>query len=284
LPDGQLCGAAVCVGAPVEDIDHPIFDESIAGDRAWLRANSTTAHIRVNDVGTFTARDGREVVADLDQGADPEDVDTWLYGHVAVLVLGQQGQTALHATAVEMTDGGAVAVAGWPGAGKTTTALDLCRRGHRLVADDIALLEASRGSVQVRPFGRPVHVWPETAEAIGVSLPTEAGRLGGSGKLSLPPPPSAAAHLKAIAVVDVGSTAVSADPVAPTAAVMLLSAHTCAGSIVRRIWPKQVFAWAAAVASTVPVWRVTRPAHAWTAVQTATAIESLVRCSDGMAS
>jgi hypothetical protein len=50
-----------------------------------------------------------------------------------------RGHEALHASAVDSPHG-AVAMVAPPGAGKTTLALELMRRGHRLLADDVLTL------------------------------------------------------------------------------------------------------------------------------------------------
>lgn len=64
------------------------------------------------------------------------------------------GHEALHASAVAVA-GRAVAIAAPPGGGKTTLAVELLRRGHALVADDVVVLANGPGGIRVHP-GPPV--------------------------------------------------------------------------------------------------------------------------------
>ncbi len=173
----QLLGAPIQRGTSTVTVDEPVVDEPAFGGGGWLIADRQVARLAVDGVGVFAVEGGRRIGVDLERDADPLMVEAWLYGTFAALVLGQQGRFALHATTVEV-DGTGVAVAGHSGAGKSTTALELCRRGHRLIADDVSPLDMGKnGSATeavVQPFGRPVHLWPETADALGVELSTGA--------------------------------------------------------------------------------------------------------------
>jgi hypothetical protein len=65
-----------------------------------------------------------------------------------------QGLEALHASAV-VTKLGAIALSGPSRVGKTTLALELCRRGARFLADDVLALECTGGQLLGHP-GSPV--------------------------------------------------------------------------------------------------------------------------------
>lgn len=60
------------------------------------------------------------------------------------------GVEELHASAVE-TGGGVVAFVGPSGSGKTSLALELMRRGGRLFADDVLVLEPREAEIRVHP-------------------------------------------------------------------------------------------------------------------------------------
>jgi hypothetical protein len=64
------------------------------------------------------------------------------------------GLEILHASAV-VTDGGAIAFAGPSGAGKTSVALELCRRGASFLADDVLALERAGDDLMGHP-GTPL--------------------------------------------------------------------------------------------------------------------------------
>jgi hypothetical protein len=243
----------------------------------WLIATTATASIRINHVARFDVANGRLLQTEPEPGADPVGVEVWRHGLVTVIALAQTGVIALHATTVEI-NGVVIALAGWPGAGKSTTALELCARGHRLVADDVSPLSPrDRHGVTLTPTGRPLHVWPEAAEAVGLEMPEDPAVIPGTGKLILPVPRAEPVVVDGIAVLTVGDDQgpVSSERLRPPDAVPRLAALVHCGSVVRGIWPEQVFMWSASLASAVPVFLVTRPRGARTIAEVAGLIEHL---------
>ncbi len=71
-----------------------------------------------------------------------------------------RGCEALHASAVDSPQG-AVAIVAPPGAGKTTLALELMRRGHPLLSDDVLTLTAGRAGVLAHPATPHMNLAPE---------------------------------------------------------------------------------------------------------------------------
>lgn len=271
-------GAEVRQGRVSMEIDRPVVDESTPGRPGWIRASRSEAVVRLDDLVAFSVSHGRTVVVDPADGADPVAVDVWLYGLAAAILHAQRGGVALHATCVDI-DGAAVCLAGFPGAGKSTTALELVIRGHRLVADDMSPIDPEVSGARralVTPFGRPVHLWPQTAMAVGFDLP-DGHTVMPSGKLVLPPPPSEPAEVCAVAVLTAEERdgSVECESIRPSDAVPVLTANVHCGSIIRSVWPDQVFAWAARLAAALPVYRLTRPAARWTLAEMADAVEKI---------
>jgi hypothetical protein len=104
-----------------------------------------------------------------------------LVGRVLPNVALMRGYEALHASAID-SPGGVVAIAAPSGAGKTTLALELLRRGWRLFADDVLTLGASTepGHVCGYPGTPHMNVAGELPldldpEEIGPTLGTLAG-------------------------------------------------------------------------------------------------------------
>lgn len=84
---------------------------------------------------------GRTIWAVWPDTLQIEDAATYLLGPVLGWVLRLRGVTCLHASAVGI-GGAAAAFVGWAGAGKSTTAAALARRGHAVITDDIVALVA----------------------------------------------------------------------------------------------------------------------------------------------
>jgi len=68
-----------------------------------------------------------------------EDAATYLLGPVLGLLLRLRGVTCLHASAVALADR-AIAFVGSEGAGKSTTAALLARKGLAIISDDVVAL------------------------------------------------------------------------------------------------------------------------------------------------
>ncbi|HYH82835.1 MAG TPA: hypothetical protein VEX86_23785 [Longimicrobium sp.] len=93
-----------------------------------------------------------------------EDTATYLLGPVFGLVLRLRGLTCLHASAVAL-GGRAILLCGPSRSGKSTTAAAFAARGHRVLADDVAVVEWE-GGPRVRPAYPHVRLWPDAVRAL----------------------------------------------------------------------------------------------------------------------
>ncbi len=80
--------------------------------------------------------DGERLIVDPLPGVDPAFLGTYVYGLVLPLVLRDRGLLVFHGSAVEV-GGEALVFAGERGAGKSTIAAALARRGARVLCDDL---------------------------------------------------------------------------------------------------------------------------------------------------
>jgi len=118
-------------------------------------------------VGRFTIRPHRRVRVEPARGAPAAVVREFARGPVAAVRLRQRGYLVLHGSAVAI-GGQAVVFCGASGWGKSTLAAALHRRGHRLLADDVAAIRVgARGPTLLT--GRPLlKLWPDSARALGL--------------------------------------------------------------------------------------------------------------------
>ena len=91
--------------------------------------------------GPILVRGGREVVVDPAPDAPPELVAALLLGPALAILAHQRSLIPLHACCVEV-DGRAVAVTGPSGAGKSTLAAAFVHAGHRVLSDDLTVVDA----------------------------------------------------------------------------------------------------------------------------------------------
>lgn len=118
---------------------------------------------------------GNEVHLQIVPGAPIANVSTYLLGSGFGALCHQNGMLPLHASAVESGDG-VTAFLGHSGAGKSTLAACLMRRGHRIVSDDICLLQPEGDGMRVVPVAGWLKLWNETLQYLG-ETPVERNRV-----------------------------------------------------------------------------------------------------------
>jgi hypothetical protein len=94
-----------------------------------------------------------------------EDALTYLLGPVFGFIVRLRGFTALHASAAVINEH-AVAFVGGGGAGKSTIVAALARAGHRVLSDDIAVLEETSGPFRIKPAYPQIRLWPESVSIL----------------------------------------------------------------------------------------------------------------------
>jgi hypothetical protein len=132
-------------------------------------ANESEFLLRLPSVGTYYARGGVEIVVDPEAGAPELDLRSYLMGSLFAVICHQRGLLPLHASAIE-TPQGTAAFLGASGAGKSSTVAFLARRGHRVIADDICVVDpAAPRNQRVLPVAPWLKLWDTTLEAMGES-------------------------------------------------------------------------------------------------------------------
>ena len=110
-------------------------------------------------------RRGHEVWGDWPENYTLEDACTYLLGPVIGFVLRLRQMTCLHASAVAVGEH-AIALVGFPGAGKSTTAAAFARCGFSVIADDVVALAEDGENFLVQPGYRRVNLWPDSARVL----------------------------------------------------------------------------------------------------------------------
>jgi hypothetical protein len=136
------------------------------GFRIWRVANCPLLRLDYLDGTKFWLdRQGTKIWCKWPQDLTAADAAVYLLGPVIGLLLRLRGVTCLHASAVAMGSR-AIAFAGSPGAGKSTTAAALARRGHAILSDDIVALEEREGSFLALPAHPYLGLWPESVQTL----------------------------------------------------------------------------------------------------------------------
>jgi hypothetical protein len=189
-----------------------------------------------------------------------------LLGVVMSVLLYQRGLLVLHATAMSLY-GKAVAFLGHKESGKSTMAAALYAQGHPLVADDVVAVDAnSVKRPKVLPAFPQLKLWPEAVVAcLGDTLEVLPRLHPQVEKRACPaterfvPMPVALGHLYVLE----RSTTLEIEPLRPQEALIQLISYSYMARFGRQalqIREAQHFLQCAALAQTIPVYRLKRPA------------------------
>lgn len=248
-------------------------------DAAVVRGNSLWADhdrllLRTVGAAVYIA-EGRTIVLETDDPGDRFHFDQLVYATSARVVLTQRRRFSLHATLVVAPTGRAVAITGEGMSGKSTTTIELVRRGWTFSCDDILEIELVDGSPVAVPLARPVHLSDAAADRLRGD--TTVGRLlpGGTKRAyamagDLTPRPLSGVYRLGTSETD----DVTCEVVPPLQALSIIGHHgdpygVCQLPEVRASY----LSWTAAIVSHAPVFELQRPMEGDSVEQVADLIE-----------
>ncbi len=128
--------------------------------------------LRIRGIGRYLVTNGQKVVVDPDRGALPLDVRAYLLGTIFTVLCQQRGLLPLHASAVSSNPvdrrHGAAAFLGRSGQGKSSLAAHLARRGFRVLADDVCLVDPTvPNKAMVIPTAPWLKLWRDSLHHLG---------------------------------------------------------------------------------------------------------------------
>ncbi|MBI1350210.1 MAG: hypothetical protein GC156_03745 [Actinomycetales bacterium] len=227
--------------------------------------------------GALLVEDGTTATVDWPGGSD---VPSWVIESWAVsLAMVQRGNLCLHASVVAVGDR-VVAIAGDSGAGKSTTVLALEARGHRLLTDDVAIVDLRPDGPWVLPYQRSVHLLPDAAAALDVDFADLAPLADFPEKSAYHPaaPPTDPLPIHAVVLL-VPNEGIEMPRVRELRGVeKVQSTMVHAGRPVTSpaiMGEERYFAALTELAARTPVYLLERPEGAWTLDEVCTAIESV---------
>lgn len=278
--DYRLCGWRVCsdlllpelqawsgADAPADIVieEGPVPDrlDPCAQEAAWLSVGGDGAVLlQIPDLVRILVRYGRCIRV---QRLRPQDQGwrLFLLGSALGYLCLQRGLFPLHAASVRI-GGRTLAIAGHSGAGKSTLAAALVRRGHGLLSDDLTVLRGADGTgpIEVLPAFPRLKLWREAIDALQIPADGLLRVREGMDKYDLSPQlgfdPSAAPLDGVLLLSEAEAPALQRCAAAAALPQLhrLLSRPRVADELGLRL---TMFAQAAAISRTVPVWSLQRP-------------------------
>lgn len=256
--------ATIHIGATPERLVSPT-----AGGSSW-QASPGEILVTVDGIARIHVIGGcKVVVTPVDQVTAPDLAYAILRAAISSL-LHQRQVLVLHASAVQLHNRRAVAVAGPSTSGKSTVLFACLQRGWEMVTDDIAALEIPPvGAVRIASGHPVVNLWRDALEHFAVDaadLPLVRSRVE-KFKWRAPDPLVHTAPLAAIVVLERGpSSSVRHERLGGVRAFAALRANVRGLQIAESQHPSGTFRRLAAVADRLPVFHVSRPDADITAV------------------
>lgn len=198
-------------------------------------------------------------------GATDEAFHTYLLNQVLSFALLSSGVEPLHSTSV-VVDGRALAFLGDCGYGKSSLGAAFLAAGHRLLTDDLLVLDARAGGWFGQPGPGRMKLFPEMADHFFGPGAARVPMNGGTPKAVLRIPeasmqraPAAVAALVFLHPPAADGGDVRLDLVTPREAFIGLTTNTFNDLLRGPGRLRQHLAWASRVSSEVPVWRLSYP-------------------------
>jgi hypothetical protein len=130
-------------------------------------ATASRYFLRIHGIARYLVTNGQEIVVSPDTGALPLDMRAYLLGTIFTVLCQQRGLLPLHASAVS-SGNGAVAFLARSGQGKSSLAAHLARRGFRVLADDVCLIDPGPpDAVVVIPAAPWLKLWRNSLRQLG---------------------------------------------------------------------------------------------------------------------
>lgn len=244
--------------------DVPVAREEVDSLGSFVDVGRREIRVQIPGIGSFVARDGREIFVAPAPNANIEDVRSFLLGGVFAAVWHQRDLFPLHASAV-LTPQGAVAFVGESGAGKSTMALHLNEMGYPLLCDDVCVISRGpHGEALAWPGVNKLKLWLSSLRAAGHSEQGLRKVTGEDNKFHLPTSAIASDEgheLKQIHMLAKSADGLirfrrlyGADSVAP------LISHTYRGMVLRSMHSSsRHLSRAVEIAGRTRVWELSRP-------------------------
>jgi hypothetical protein len=184
---GPMLAAVHCRTAPQERFATARTDlGSVDAFHRWALLADGSTYVGWNNVGEFiVSEDGHLVECCRADGSAWESFQVYMLGQALSIALVNQGIEPLHATAV-VVGGEAIVFLGDSAHGKSSLAASFLSAGHRLLTDDLLVIEESPRGLIAHPGPARIKLFPAVANAYMPCCKARTVMNAGTDKLILP--------------------------------------------------------------------------------------------------
>lgn len=134
----------------------------------WTWASPGCLLFEVPGIARYMVRDGNTIEVAVVPGADRDAVELFLQAYARGVLIHQRGELPLAATTVVSPGWKCVALCAPSAYGKSMLAAELCRRGWRLMADDVTRISWNGTMAVAWPSAGTLKLWQDTCEKMGI--------------------------------------------------------------------------------------------------------------------
>ncbi len=215
--------------------------------------------------GRFLVENGQKITLQRGPAAQDDLLALALLDSVIVAALRQRGKLVLHANTA-YTPGGAVAISGVSGAGKSTTLTALLQRGCSMLADDITVLQFdAQGRVEALPGVPQMNLLEDAAAGLDFDIRAYPRHQWRTGKALVPtheqmhPSPAPLSALYLLEKADIDQIRLEK----LTGTEKFIAAQSCIYGPMLPAEHPALFPLFSAFIEQTAVYRLTRPASRW---------------------
>lgn len=134
----------------------------------WTWAQPGRLLFEVPGIARYLVRDGSTIEVAVVPGADRDAAELILHAYARGALIHQRGELPLNATTVVSPSWKCVALCAPSAYGKSMLAAELCRRGWRLLADDVTRISWNGTMAIAWPSAGTLKLWQDTCEKMGI--------------------------------------------------------------------------------------------------------------------
>ncbi len=143
----------------VRQVASPLYADSF-----W-QMNQDEFAMQVEGVGTFYARDGKEVEYSPAHEATTESLELYLNGSVYGAILHQRKILPLHGSSFRY-NGLGIMICGEAGAGKSSLTASFCINGAEFLTDDVSPMTIIGGKPYIKAISDRIKLWDDTLKQL----------------------------------------------------------------------------------------------------------------------